>query len=168
MENNNPASNVPVGPDTDMPRETADAIRRYMEIQKEMRVLEQEKEQLRNAIVQSLGDTVPTLWRPTLDGRPLVVVHENRTTVHYDEETLQTRLGDAFSQILEIDGTKIRKNRDLVRPLLASVLPTVGTVTAARVEAAIKSGVVKPESFRGAFQKTVTPYVSIRVDTRPS
>ena len=150
--------------DSPMPVETANAIRRYMRIQREMAQLEREKEQIRNSLVMELGDKVPTIWRLILDGKPLVIVHSHRTTVRYDEETLRDRLGDRYPEILELDGTKIRKNRDLVRPYLAAVLDQVGTPSAARVESAIRSGAVSPDVFRDAYQKTVTPFISIRMD----
>ena len=151
-------------PDTAMPAETANAIRRYMEIQREMSRLEQEKEELRNLIAKELEGRVPASWRPTLDAKPLVVMHGFRTTVKYDEDILRERLGDRYREILEIDGTKIRKNRELVRPLLESVLDQVGTPQASRVESAIRSGAVTADEFRGAFKKTATPFVSIRAD----
>lgn len=154
--------------DSPMPVETANTIRRYMQIQREMAQLEREKEQIRNALVMELGDEVPTTWRPVLDGRPLVIVHTHRTTVRYDEETLRARLGDRYPEILELDGTKIRKNRDLVRPYLSAVLDQVGTPSAARVEAAIRSGAVSPDAFHGAYQKSVTPFISIRIDGETS
>ena len=63
---------------------------------------------------------------------------------------------------MQIQGAKIRKNRELVRPFLAPVLDRVGTPAAARVEAAIHSGSLPMEVFKGAFRKEVTPYISIR------
>ena len=36
---------------------------------------------------------------------------------------------------------------------------------ASRVESAIRSGAVTADEFRGAFKKTTTPFVSIRVDS---
>ena len=151
-------------PNTAMPAETAKAIRRYMEIQGEMARLEQEKDELRNLIVKELDGQVPPSWRPTLDAKPLVIMHGYRTTVKYDENILRERLGDRYHAILELDGTKIRKNRELVRPLLESVLDQIGTPQAARVESAIRSGSVTADEFRGAFKKTTIPFVSIRVD----
>ena len=154
-------------PDTTMPAETAKAIRRYMEIQREMARLEQEKDELRNLIVKDLDGQVPPSWRPTLDAKPLVIMHGYRTTVKYDEDILRERLGDRYHAILELDGTKIRKNRELVRPLLESVLDQIGTPQAARVESAIRSGSVTADEFRGAFKKMATPFVSIRIDAAP-
>ena len=54
-----------------------------------------------------------------------------------------------------------------VRPLLMPVLDRVGTPAAARVENAIRSGTLTVDAFRGAFQKTVTPYISVRIETSP-
>ena len=165
MQNQDTDGQGPVGQDTAMPAETAQAIRRYMEIQREMARLEQEKEELRDLIVKELDGQVPASWRPTLDAKPLVVMHGYRTTVKYEEDILRERLGDRYHEILEIDGTKIRKNCELVRPYLEAVLNQVGTPQAARVEAAIRSGAVTPDEFRGAFRKTITPFVSIRIDS---
>ena len=151
-------------PDTRMPAETADAIRRYMRLQLDIFLLAQEKERLRDFLVRELGTNVPGIWHPTLDGKPLTIVHTYRTTVRYDEEMLRGRLGEKYREILEPDGNKIRRNHDLVRPLLAEVLETVGSVNAARVEMAIRNGVVSAESFQGAFQKNVTPFLSVRID----
>ena len=78
--------------------------------------------------------------------------------------TIIGNLGDRYREILEIDGTKIRKNRELVRPLLESILDQVGTPQASRVESAIRSGAITADEFRGAFKKTTTPFVSIRLD----
>ncbi len=154
-------------PDTAMPAETAQAIRRYIEIQREMARLEQEKEDLRHLIVKELEGQVPGSWRPTLDAKPLIVMHGYRTTVKYDEALLKERLGRRYYEILELDGTKIRKNRELVRPYLEAVMDQIGTPQATRVESAIRAGIVTAEEFRGAFKKTTTPFVSIRVDTAP-
>ena len=151
-------------PDTCMPTETADALRRYMRLQLDIFLLEQEKERLRDSLVQELGTNVPGIWHPTLDGKPLTIMHSYRTTVRYDEETLRGRLGEKYREILEPDGNKIRRNRDLVRPLLAGILDTVGSVNTARVEAAIRNGIISAEFFQGAFQKTVTPFLSVRID----
>ena len=164
MQSQNPDGQRETVPDTAMPAETAAAIRRYIEIQREMARLEQEKEDLRNLIAKELDGQVPASWRSTLDAKPLVIMHGFRTTVKYDEDILRERLGDRYREILEIDGTKIRKNRELVRPLLESILDQVGTPQAARVESAIRSGSVTADEFRGAFKKTTTPFVSIRLD----
>lgn len=139
-------------------------IRRYMEIQREIAVLEQEKERLRDSLVHELQGKVPPRWHSVIDGKPLWVLHGHKTTVRYDEPLLKERLGERYTEILEIDATKVRKNRELVRPLIAPVLDRVGTPAAARVEAAIRSGSLTIDSFKGAFSKTVTPYISIRAD----
>ena len=151
-------------PDTRMPPETADAIRRYMRLQLDIFLLEQEKDRLRDSLVRELGTNVPGIWHPVLDGKPLTVMHSYRTTVRYDEQTLRERLGGKYREVLEPDGNKIRRNRDLVRPLLSDVLETIGSVNAARVESAIRNGVVPAESFQGAYRKTLTPFLSIRID----
>ena len=141
------------------------AIRRYMQIQREIAQLENEKEQLRNMLAKELDGKVPSRWHLTIDGKPILVVHELKTAVRYDEQLLRERLGAKYTEILEIDGAKIRRNRELVRPLLESVLDKIGTPAPSRVKAAVRSGFLAVEDFKGAFRKSVTPYVSIRADT---
>ena len=148
--------------------DTAAAIRRYLQIQREIAQLEREKEQLRDSLVKELEGKAPTKWHTTIDGKPLVVTHQLKTAVRYDEPLLHERLGEKYAEILEIDGAKIRKNRELVRPLLMPVLDRVGTPASARVENAIRAGTLTVDDFRGAFQKTVTPYISVRIETMPS
>ena len=140
------------------------AIRRYQQIQQEIARLEEEREQLRDLLVKELDGKFPSKWHSTIDGKPILVVHEYKTSVRYDEPLLRERLGTRYMDILEIDGAKIRKNRELVRPLLASVLDKIGTPAASRVEEAVKSGLVSVADFQGAFHKVVTPYISIRAD----
>ena len=140
------------------------AIRRYLQIQQEIVRLDEERERLRDMLVKELEGKFPSKWHSTIDGKPILVVHEYKTSVRYDEQLLRARLGMRYKDILEIDGTKIRKNRELVRPLLAPVLDRIGTPAASRVEEAVKSGVVAVADFQGAFSKVVTPYISIRVD----
>ena len=140
------------------------AIRRYQQIQQEIARLEEERERLRDLLVKELDGKFPSKWHSTIDGKPILVVHEYKTSVRYDEPLLRERLGTRYRDILEIDGAKIRKNRELVRPLLASVLDKIGTPAASRVEEAVKSGLVSVVDFQGAFRKVVTPYISIRAD----
>ena len=140
------------------------AIRRYQQIQQEIARLEEERERLRDLLVKELDGKFPSKWHSTIDGKPILVVHEYKTSVRYDEPLLRERLGTRYMDILEIDGAKIRKNRELVRPLLASVLDKIGTPAASRVEEAVKSGLVSVVDFQGAFRKVVTPYISMRAD----
>lgn len=144
------------------PADAVVLIRRYMQIQQEIAALEKEREQLRDSLVNELEGKVPEKWNSLIDGKTILVVHRRKITVHYDERLLRDRLGGRYAEILEIDGAKIRKNRELVRPFLAPVLDRIGTPAAARVEAAIHSGSLPVEVFKGAFHKDVTPYISIR------
>lgn len=151
------------------PADTAVLIRRYAQIQQEIAALEQERERLRESLVNGLEGKVPPRWHSEIDGKPILVAHRRKTTVRYDERLLRDRLGDKYVEILEIDGTKIRKNRELLRPLPAPVIDCVGTPAAARVEAAIRSGALPMEVFKGTFKKTYSPYISIQVDfVRPA
>ena len=140
------------------------AIRRYQQIQQEIARLEKERESLRDLLVKELEGKVPAKWHSSVDGKPILVVHEYKTSVRYDEQLLKERLGAKYMDILEIDGTKIRKNRELLRPLLVPVLDKIGTPASSRVENAVRSGSIAVSDFQGAFRKIVTPYISIRAD----
>ena len=111
------------------PEDSVALIRRYMQIQQEIAALEKEREQLRDSLVNGLEGKVPQKWNSLIDGKTILVVHRRKITVHYDERILRDRLGSRYAEILEIDGAKIRKNRDLVRPFLAPVLDRIGTPT---------------------------------------
>lgn len=154
--------------DTPMPSEIADALRRYMQLQREILRLEEEKAHLRDCLAVALGDQFPAVWRPVLDAQSLLIHHGTRTMVRYEEPLLRERLGDRYVEILEIDATKIRKNRDAVRPLLRPILDRVGTPQANRVEAAIRAGTVSAAEFRGAFSKTYAHSLSVRIERAPS
>ena len=130
--------------------------------------MEKERESLRDLLVKELEGKVPAKWHSSVDGKPILVVHEYKTSVRYDEQLLKDRLGAKYIDILEIDGTKIRKNRELVRPLLVPVLDKIGTPASSRVENAVRSGSIAVSDFQGAFRKIVTPYISIRADRHSS
>ena len=141
--------------------ETLSAIRRYLEIQKTMAELEEERKRLREQLVKELEGRVPARWFAVVDGRKFAISHKYKVDVKYDEQLLQVRLGDKYKEILEIDAKKVRKNREIVRQLLDPIMLTIGTPTAARVKSTIVSGLVDTKSFYGAFQKTSTPFISI-------
>jgi hypothetical protein len=74
--------------------------------------------------------------------------------VTYDEAKLQQRLGDRYAAILAPDPKKIRKHLGEVTPLLAPILPLVGSPDPERVKAALEGGSVTKAEFVGAFEKT--------------
>ena len=61
------------------------AIRRYQQIQQEIARLEEERERLRDLLVKELDGKFPSKWHSTIDGKPILVVHEYKTSVRYDE-----------------------------------------------------------------------------------
>ena len=54
------------------------AIRRYQQIQQEIARLEEERERLRDLLVKELDGKFPSKWHSTIDGKPILVVHEYR------------------------------------------------------------------------------------------
>lgn len=69
-------------------------------------------------------------------------------------------------RILDIDTKKLRRNREVVIGALGDRLAEVGSISKARVKAAIESGGVSPEEFAGAFEKSVRE--SLRVSKGPA
>ena len=93
MQSQNPDGQRETVPDTTMPEKTAQAIRRYMEIQREMARLEQEKEDLRNLIAKELDGQIPTSWRPMLDAKPLRL-HPRRCSLRHHHRPFLRRYVD--------------------------------------------------------------------------
>ena len=74
---------------------------------------------------------------------------------------LQQRLGDKYIQILEPDVAKIKAHLTEVTPLLAPLLPQVGSPTREKVKAAVEAGAVERHAFDGAFTKTDSSVFSV-------
>ena len=138
-----------------------DALKRYVEIQEEVAKLESEKKQWRDVLVAHMQATGQSMWTPTLDTKQLTVRYYPKTTVKYDEALLQQRLGDKYIQILEPDVAKIKAHLAEVTPLLAPLLPQVGSPTREKVKAAVEAGAVERHAFDGAFTKTDSSVFSV-------
>lgn len=138
-----------------------EALKRYVEIQEEVAKLETEKKRWRDVLVAHMQATGQSMWTPTLDNKQLTVRYYPKTTVKYDEVLLQQRLGDKYSQILEPDLAKIKAHLGEVAPLLAPLLPQVGSPTREKVKAVVESGVVDRHAFDGAFTKTDSSIFSV-------
>jgi hypothetical protein len=138
-----------------------EALKRYVEIQEEVAKLESEKKRWRDVLVSHMQATGQSMWTPTLDTKQLTVRYYPKTTVKYDEALLQQRLGDKYIQILEPDVAKIKAHLTEVTPLLAPLLPQVGSPTREKVKAAVEAGAVERHAFDGAFTKTDSSVFSV-------
>lgn len=150
------SSQPPLTPDVER------VLSRYLEIQAEQRRLNEEKGQLREALIAHLRDLRGRYWFPVVGGQKLMVSRQRSVDIDYDEALLQQRLGERYVRILKPDPRKLRRRLDDVAPYLEPVLAEIGSPHPERVRAAIESGVVTKEDFRGAFAKTVRHRVSVR------
>lgn len=84
----------------------------------------------------------------------------------YGEDALHERLGERYRMLLAPDLRKLRAHVDeLGQQLTPAMMDKVGSPAPEKVKAAIESGVVRLEEFKGAFRKEET--VSVAVARRP-
>ena len=144
-----------------LPVEIEQALARYVEIQKESTVLQEEKYRLRDQIADYMEGKDTWLISPEVAGARFSVRNTVKTVVDYDEVLLKERLGDDYPLILWPDPAKIKKNLSLVAPLLTPILEQIGSPSPEAVKAAISGGKVKKELFEGAFKKRQTRLFSV-------
>ena len=137
------------------------ALRRYIEVQKQEQQLREEKSQLQSALAEHLERQGVTLWFPEVDGQKLKVRYTRTVVVEYDEEKLRHRLGDRYATLLAPDWRKVRRHLDEVAPALAPFLSLVGSPVPEKVRDAVEHGVVRKEEFDGAFCKSVRRLVAV-------
>ena len=92
--------------------DTTAAIRRYIQIQREIAHLEREKEQLRDALVKELEGKAPARWRA--DGRCLSRrVSENRYALHLgSHRECGSRVAPSRHAVLKIRSNQFEKSRN--------------------------------------------------------
>ena len=133
-----------------------DALRRYLLIQKTMKQLEDERQALRDHLVRHMNQHRRTLWQTKVDDTEVNVRCQPLTTITYNEPLLRERLGARYVEILDVDLKKLKDRIEDVKPLLAPLLPFVGTPSREKVRDAIESGRLETSAFEGAYAKTET------------
>lgn len=151
-----------------LPTEIAQALARYVEIQKESTALQEERYLLRDQIAAYMEEKDAWLISPEVDGTRFSVRNTVKTVVDYDEVLLKERLGNDFRLILWPDPAKIKKNLSRVAPLLMSILEEIGSPSPEAVKAAISGGKIKKELFEGAFEKRQTRTFSVSRERGPN
>ena len=146
-----------------LPSEVEQALKRYLEIQREERRLADEKNELRRVLWTHLDGIRwdRLFWHPTVAGQSLRVRYQKRTVVEYDEEELRRRLGDRYAHILRADPRKIRQHLAEVEEHLKPVLELIGSPNRDRVRSAILARLVAKEDFAGAFRKTIKRTIAV-------
>jgi len=139
-----------------LPVEIENALRRYVEIQKEAAALQEEKYRLRDQIGDYMRRKDAAVISPEVDGERLSVRNTVKTVVTYNEALLKERLGSNYKLILWPDPAKIKKNLPCVAPLLMPIIEEVGSPSQDAVKAAIANGKIDKDVFSGAFEKRQT------------
>ena len=138
-------------------------LRRYMEIQEEERRIQEEKRTLQLALFEYLKGAPGRAWHVTVADRRVKVIHEESTRVGYDEKVLAARLGDRYLEILTVDPKKLREHERLVEPYLRPVMLQIGSPDRDKIRKGIEAGRFSNEDFKGAFVKTVKPFIAVYV-----
>ncbi len=138
-------------------------LRRYMEIQQEERRIQEEKRSLQLALFEHLKNAPGREWYVTVADRRVKVTHDQWTRVTYDEKALAARLGDRYLEILAVDPKKLREHECLVEPYLRPVLLQIGSPDRDKIRKGIETGLFSSEDFKGAFVKTVKPFIAVSV-----
>ena len=137
-------------------------LRRYVEIQEQERRLREEKAELQDTLRGHMVPAGCSKWLTEAGGERLNVVCNEYVEIHYDDKLLRERLGDRFPTLLSPDIRKIRASLSRLEGCLAPVLAEIGSVDPERVRAAIESGHVTKEDFRGAFTRTRKHRIAVR------
>lgn len=146
---------------TGLPEDIAQAVSRYVEIQRQEAALVEERHRLRDQIADYMGRIGASSMTSEVDGVRMVVRYAVKSVVEYDEEILRERLGPDNRLILWPDPDKIKKNLPIVAPLLMPILDKIGSPSPDAVKAAIAAGKLRQEQFDGAFERRQTKTFSI-------
>jgi len=133
-----------------------DALRRYLSIQREMKKLEDERLSLRDIIARHMHTQQKTLWNTKVDEADVGVRCIPQTVITYDEHVLRERLGNRYTEILDVDIKKVKEHLAEATPLLAPILGLIGTPSREKVRDAIEQKRLDVHLFDGAYTKTET------------
>lgn len=167
MDANNSTPHEPVetavpAPSDGIPSSVLADLRRYMEIQAQVGLLEREKEELRNKLAAALEGKAPALWSPIVDGAHIAVTHRYNSKVQFDETALKERLGARYVSLLTPDPVKIRRNLPILTQALQPHLDLIGSPTVDSVHRAILQGAVRREELVGTYTETRTAFLAVR------
>lgn len=130
-------------------------LQRYLQIQAEEQRLREEKTALQERLKRFLDPCTAnfTQWFTQVGAERLKVSYRKSLEVEYDEATLRQRLGPRYVEILAPDPQKLKQELPTLTGFLAPVLDRIGSPDPAKVRAAIESGRLTKDDFRGAFRK---------------
>jgi hypothetical protein len=140
------------------------ALRRYLELQDQERRIREEKHRIQQQLITHLGSPKSpwTAWTTAVDGHGIQVCCRRDEVYTYNDVVLRERLGARYGTILAPDPRKIRRNLDLVAPLLSTVMNDVGSPDPQRIRHALKQGLLARDDFAGAYRRSVRHRVTVR------
>lgn len=145
----------------ELTREIEATLRAYTQLQQEEQRLKERKQALQEKLKAHLRGEKKSLWCPDVGGTRLKVSYRSVPQVEYNEEKLRARLGDRYAALLEPDLKKLRAELPNLGAELKPLLDRIGSPSPEKVKAAIDSGAVSPDEFKGAFTKTVKEYLTV-------
>ncbi len=146
---------------TELTAEIEETLKEYTQLQQEEQALKERKHALQERLKAHLRSDERNIWYPEVDGIRLKVSYRSVPQVEYDEEKLRTRLGDRYHALLEPDIKKLRAELPALEGELEPLLDRIGSPSPEKVKAAVESGTVSADEFKGAFTKTVREYISV-------
>ena len=141
--------------------EIEQTLSRYLEVQREERLLAEEKERLQEVLKSHLADMKGSYWYPVVGGCALKVRCHREVRIDYNEELLRKRLGSRYVHVLKPDIAKLRRHLSEVASYLTPALELIGSPARERVQEAIQGGLVRQEEFAGAFEKSVRRTIAV-------
>lgn len=145
----------------DLSGEMEAVLREYTQLQKQEQMLKEHKHELQEKLKAHLRGDDKRVVYPEIDGIRLKVSYRNVPQVEYYEDELRKRLGGRYHDLLEPDIRKLRAELPNLEKELEPLLDRIGSPSPDKVKAAVKSGMVSADEFKGAFRKTTREYVSV-------
>jgi len=154
-------------PMTELTAEIEETLTEYTQLQQEEQKLKERKHALQEKLKAHLCSSENNIWYPEVGDVRLKVSYRSTSNVEYDEETLRARLGERYRSLLKPDIKKLRAELPNLGSELAPLLDRIGSPSPEKVKAAVESGAVSADEFKGAFSKTRKEYISVAVLKTP-
>jgi hypothetical protein len=141
--------------------EMEEVLRAYTRLQRQEQELKEQKRVLQEKLKAFSRGGAGKVWYPVVDQTRLKVSYRRVPQMEYDEQALRKRLGKRYRDLLEPDIRKLRAELPNIKEELKFLLDRIGSPSPEKVKAAMKSGTVSANEFKGAFTRIVKEYVSV-------
>ena len=131
------------------------------EIEGELELLKNEKEELRQQIIVVMNEKQSDKEIVDLPIGKFKIAKRCITTVTYEQDVLKERLGDKIKLVLDLDTHKMRSHKAMVVEALGDKLIDVGKISQTKVKQAVASGELSLSDFKDAFEKKTVDRITI-------